>query len=92
MEKSNLTPYCINIASEDLKKIKKNAGARMTSAFIRDAVSAALDNNDGFTSGYNKGIRDACEMVKSLQPLSGWSLHGEPISDMICDRLEGMEK
>lgn len=63
----------------------------MVSAFIRDAIASALAD-DSFTAGYNKAVDDACVMVQSCPGIDGLSIHGEAISDMICDRIGGLSK
>lgn len=91
MEKGTLTPYCINLPSDQIKMIKKRAGERMVSSFIRDALDAAL-SSDAYTSGYNKAIRDACQLIKANQDSHGISIHGEALADIMCDQISGLEK
>lgn len=91
MEKSHLTPYCINLPSDQIKKIKSKAGERMVSAFVRDAISSALVD-DKFNAGYNKGLRDACEATKACPQIQGLGIHGEYVTDIICDHIMGLEK
>lgn len=91
MEKSNLTPYCINLPADQIKMIKNKAGDRMASAFIRDAISSALAS-DSFSAGYNKAVGDACTLVQACQDIDGLSIHGQTISDLICDRIGGLTK
>jgi hypothetical protein len=90
MEK--LIPYCLYLPEDHVKKIKKMAKARKASAFIRDAVVMALDKTDEFSSGYNKGLTDACTIINDNQEVKMVVVKGKYLFDILCDKIKKLRQ
>ncbi len=89
MEK--LIPYSLYLPQEHINKLKKKAKDRKASAFIRDALIMALEGGDKFTSGYNKGLREACKIVRTSKEASTISVNGKSIADSLTEQIEQLE-
>lgn len=89
MEK--LIPYSLYLPQTHINQLKKKAKDRKASAFIRDALIMALEGNDKFTSGYNKGLRDACKIIRGSRDATAISVDGKPIAESLIDQIEQLE-
>jgi len=89
MEK--LIPYSLYLPQEHINQLKKKAKDRKASSFIRDALIMALEGNDKFTSGYNKGLRDAAKIVRSHKAANMIAVDGMAIADSVIDQIEQLE-
>jgi hypothetical protein len=90
MEK--LIPYCLYLPEDHVKKIKKMAKSRKASAFIRDAVLMALDKTDDFTSGYNKGLTDACAVINSNSEAKMIAVKSRYLCDILGDKIKKLRQ
>jgi hypothetical protein len=52
----------------------------------------ALDKGDEFSSGYNKGLRDACKVVIENEHLKFLSYKGKPMNTMLADQIKLLAK
>jgi hypothetical protein len=86
MEK--LIPYCLYLPEEHIKKVKKLAKERKASAFIRDALIMALDKTDEFSSGYNKGLKDACAIIDSNKEAEMIAVKGKYLNDILINQIK----
>ena len=91
MTDDNLVPYSLYLPRKQINQLKEMAKTRKASAFIRDALIMALEKNDTFTSGYNKGLRDACKLIKDTKEASILLIGNERLSDILIDNI-GMLK
>jgi hypothetical protein len=73
-------------------KIKHLAKERKASSMVRDAIVMALDGNDEFKSGYNKGVRDAIKIVDACKDIEMIAIRGKYLSDLLAEQLSGLEK
>jgi hypothetical protein len=89
MEK--LIPYSLYLPQEHINKLKKKAKDRKASAFIRDALIMALDGGDKFTSGYNKGLRESCRVIRASKDATAISVNGKSIADSLIEHIEQLE-
>lgn len=85
MEK--LIPYSLYLPEEHIKKLKKMAKARKASAFIRDALIMALDKTDEFSSGYNKGLADACAIINDSKEAKMVAIKSRYLCDILGDQI-----
>lgn len=88
---TTLVPYSLYLSPEHVQKMRKLAKQRKASAFVRDALIAAFDQTDAYTSGYNKGLRDACEIINKSQAkilLVG----NERLNDMLTHQIKELEQ
>jgi hypothetical protein len=73
-------------------KIKHLAKERKASSMVRDAIVMALDGNDEFKSGYNKGVRDAIKIVDACKDIEMIAIRGKYLNDLLAEQLSGLEK
>jgi hypothetical protein len=89
MEK--LIPYSLYLPQEQINQLKEKAKDRRASAFIRDAVIMALEGNDKFNSGYNKGLRDAIKIIGVHKQANAIAVDGVVIADSLVDQIKQLE-
>ena len=89
MEK--LIPYSLYLPQEHINQLKKKAKDRKASAFIRDALIMALEGNDKFNSGYNKGLRDAIKLIRNSKDATVIAVNGTIIADSLIEQIEQLE-
>jgi len=90
MEDNRLVPYSVHLKREVYDKLKLAAGQRKASALVRDAITMIVEGDDEFNGGYNKGIRDAMNLVESDLIASRLSIDDTTVSIHLCNQLEAM--
>jgi len=85
MEK--LIPYCLYLPEEHIKKLKKMAKSRKASEFVRNAVVMAMDKTDEFSSGYNKGLTDACAIINDNKEAKMVAIKSRYLCDILGDQI-----
>jgi len=85
MEK--LIPYCLYLPEEHIKKLKKMAKSRKASEFVRNAVIMAMDKTDEFSSGYNKGLTDACAIINDNKEAKMVAIRSRYLCDILGDQI-----
>jgi hypothetical protein len=90
VETKRLIPYSVHLSEEVYLALKEKAKARQASSLVRDAITMILEGNDSFNSGYNKGIRDAMDIIHKDPHASMISIEDERLADRLIDQLEGM--
>lgn len=89
MEK--LIPYSLYLPQEHINQLKKKAKDRKASSFIRDALIMALEGNDKFVSGYNKGLRDAIKIIRGNKEANMVAVDGTVIADSLVEQIKQLE-
>lgn len=92
MSEELLKPYSIYLPQSLINKLKNLSKSRRASAFIRDALLTAFDNGDEFASGYNKGLRDATQVIKDTKEASTLLVGNERLSDILIQQIGMLEK
>ena len=92
MSEELLKPYSIYLPQSLINKLKKLSKSRRASAFIRDALLTAFDNGDEFTSGYNKGLRDAAKVVKDTKEAASLLIGNDRLSDILIEQIGMLEQ
>jgi hypothetical protein len=92
MNDDNLVPYSLYLPRKQINQLKAMAQARKASAFIRDALIMALEKNDTFTSGYNKGLRDACKVVQETKEVEMVAIKGKPLAEILIEQIHMLEE
>jgi hypothetical protein len=87
-----LKPYSIYLPQSLINKLKKLSQSRRASAFIRDALITAFNGGDEFTSGYNKGLRDASNVVRETKEASILLIGNDRLSDILVERIDMLEQ
>ena len=88
MATKRLIPYSVHLPEDIYEKLKKAAGDRKASALVRDAIALIVDGGEQFTSGYNKGIRDAQAVVKNDKAAWGIILNGSNVGATLENKME----
>jgi hypothetical protein len=89
MEK--LVPYCFYIYQEHVPKMRALAKERKASPFVRDALTAAFDKTDEYQTGYNKALRDACDVIRSIREAKMMLVQEEPLDKFLMKQLRDLE-
>jgi len=64
---------------------------RKASPFLRDAIEEKLAGTKAFDSGYNKALKDACELINESQ--ANILLIGEKrLNDLLTDQMKALVK
>jgi hypothetical protein len=91
MDTKKLIPYSVYIPENLYKKLKLLAKERKASVLIRDAISMALDGNDAFTSGYNKAVKDAAQIVYDCPEAQMIAIKGKDLGSILTQQIEALE-
>jgi hypothetical protein len=63
MEKKRLIPYSVHLREDIYKQLKEAAGERKAAGLVRDAITMIIEGDDTYTSGYNKGLQTAKDII-----------------------------
>ena len=85
-----LIPYSVYLSEEVHIALKEKARARQASKIVRDAITMILEGTDQFTSGYNKGLRDAMDLIYKDELAGTVSVNDKRIADHLIDQIEGL--
>lgn len=88
METRKLIPYSVYIPKELYAKLKDLAKERKASVIIRDAIAMALEGNDAYTSGYNKGLKDAADVVYENKEAQMIAIAGKDLGSILTEQIE----
>ena len=91
MDTKKLIPYSVYIPDNLYKKLKLLAKERKASVLIRDAISMALDGNDAYTSGYNKAVKDAAQVVYDCPEAQYIAIKGRDLGSILTEQIESLE-
>jgi hypothetical protein len=73
-------------------KLKEAAKIRKASVLIRDAITMILDGNDAYTSGYNKAVKDAAQLVYDCPEAQYIAIKGKDLGSILTDQIESLER
>jgi hypothetical protein len=91
METKKLVPYSVYLPVEQFDKLKAAAKDRKAASIVRDAISMMLDGNDLFTSGYNKGIKDAAKVVYDCEEAQMIAIKGKDLGALLAEKIDLLE-
>jgi predicted DNA-binding protein len=91
MEQKKLVPYSVYLPVEMHTRLKKEAKNRTASKLIRDAICMIIDGNDAYTSGYNKAIKDASQLVYDCPEAQMIAIKGKDLGSILTDQIEALE-
>jgi len=91
MEHKRLIPYSVYLPENQFFKLKELAKERKASAMIRDAIDMIIDGNDAYTSGYNKAVRDAAQLVYDCNEAQMIAVKGKDLGSILTEQIEGLE-
>jgi len=91
METKKLVPYSVYLPVEQFDKLKAAAKDRKAASIVRDAIAMILDGNDLFTSGYNKGIKDAAKVVYDCEEAQMIAIKGKDLGALLAEKIDLLE-
>lgn len=92
METGKLVPFSCYLPAEYHAKLKQAAGSRKASAMLRDAIQLLFDQQDTYKSGYNKGIKDATQVVFDCKEAQMVAVKGQDIGVVLANLIKDLEK
>jgi hypothetical protein len=87
MEAKKLVPYSVYLPEEVHAKLKEAAKKRKASVLIRDAITMLIEGKDVFTTGYNKGIKDAAKVIYECPEAQMIAIKGRDMGDVLSERI-----
>ena len=91
MDAKKLIPYSVYLPEKQYLKLKEAAKGSKASGIIRDAITMALEGNDAYTSGYNKAIKDAAQMVYDCKEAQMIAIKGKDLGSILTEQIEALE-
>jgi len=91
METKKLVPYSVYLPVEQFDKLKAAAKDRKAASIVRDAIAMILDGNDLFTSGYNKGIKDAAKIIYDCEEAQMIAIKGKDLGALLAEKIDLLE-
>jgi hypothetical protein len=91
METKKLVPYSVYLPVEQFDRLKLAAKDRKASSIVRDAIAMILDGSDLFTSGYNKGIKDAAKVVYDCEEAQMIAIKGKDLGALLAEKIDLLE-
>jgi predicted DNA-binding protein len=84
-------PYSVYLPPELHSKLTEVAKTRKASAMVRDAITMIIEGNDAYTSGYNKAIKDAAQLVYDCEEAQMVAIKGKDLGSILTSRIESLE-
>jgi predicted transcriptional regulator len=91
MAAKNLIPYSVYLPENLFLKLKELAKDRKASVLIRDAIAMIIDGNDAYMSGYNKGVKDAGNVVYECPEAQMIAVKGKDLGAILTERIDALE-
>lgn len=85
--RKKLIPYSVYLPPEYYAKIKEAAKNRKASGIVRDAILLMLDGGDAYKSGYNKGIKDASQVVYECKEAQMVAIKGRDMGAVLTEQI-----
>jgi hypothetical protein len=89
--RKNLVPYSIYLPAIYHQRLRDAAKERKASSIVRDAVIMMLDGGDVYKSGYNKGIKDASDVVYQCKEAQMISVNKKDIGVILAEKIDLLE-
>ena len=84
-------PYSVYLPPEIHRKLTEVAQRRKASEMVRNAITMILEGNDAYVSGYNKGIRDAAQLVYDCEEAQMVAIKGKDLGSILTSRIDSLE-
>lgn len=92
MDTKKLIPYSVYLPIEHHNKLKELAKQRKASVLIRDAIGMLVDGTDVFKTGYNKGLKDAADVIYNCEEAQMIAVKGRDLGVVLSDRIKELTK
>ena len=86
-----LIPYSVYLPLDTYNEIKSLAKERKASELIRDAITMMVKGHDLYNSGYNKGIKDAAQIVYDCEEAQMTAIKGKDLGTVLADKIDTLE-
>jgi len=84
-------PYSVYLPPELHSKLTEVAKCRKASEMVRNAITMIIEGNDAYTSGYNKAIKDAAQLVYDCEEAQMVAIKGKDLGSILTSRIEALE-
>jgi len=84
-------PYSVYLPPELHSKLTEVAKRRKASEMVRNAITMIIEGNDAYTSGYNKAIKDAAQLVYDCEEAQMVAIKGKDLGSILTSRIESLE-
>ena len=84
-------PYSIYLPPDLHSKLTAIAQRRKASELVRNAITMIIEGNDAYTSGYNKAIKDAAQLVYDCEEAQMVAIKGKDLGSILTQRIESLE-
>jgi hypothetical protein len=91
MAAKNLVPYSLYLPADIHTRLKEAAKNRKASVLVRDAITMIIEGNDAYTSGYNKAVKDAAQLVYDCEEAQMIAIKGRDLGSILTERIELLE-
>ena len=91
MDTKKLVPYSVYLPYDHFLKLKEAAKDRKASVLIRDAIAMIIDGGDAYTSGYNKAVRDAAQLIYDCKEAQMIAIKGKDLGSILTEQIEALE-
>jgi hypothetical protein len=72
-------------------KLKEAARSRKASVLIRDAITMIIDGHDAYTSGYNKAVKEAAQLIYDCPEAQMIAIKGKDLGSILTEQIELLE-
>lgn len=86
-----LIPYSVYLPEEYIIKIKAMAKQRKAAELIRNAILSMIDQKDMFKSGYNKGLKDAADVIYECEEAQLIAIKGKDLGVILSEQINNLE-
>jgi hypothetical protein len=84
-------PYSLYLPPDLHSKLTAIAQRRKASELVRNAITMIIEGNDAYTSGYNKAIKDAAQLVYDCEEAQMVAIKGKDLGSILTQRIESLE-
>jgi len=84
-------PYSLYLPPDLHSKLTAIAQRRKASELVRNAITMIIEGNDTYTSGYNKAIKDAAQLVYDCEEAQMVAIKGKDLGSILTQRIESLE-
>jgi hypothetical protein len=84
-------PYSLYLPPDLHSKLTAIAQRRKASELVRNAITMIIEGNDAYTSGYNKAIKDAAQLVYDCEEAQMIAIKGKDLGSILTQRIESLE-
>lgn len=88
MESTTLIPYSVHLRRDIHAKLKAAAGERKAAGLVRDAITAYIEGESLYNSGYKAGLLDAIALVTNNDKAQLIAIGGETFAELLTKHIQ----